>query len=130
MRWPAGVPALDIYNRGQPVHFIQTPNMVVYINELYAQLRHIYLNVPHSEHVTPSWHGESVGHYEGDELVVDTIGLNDRDIRRQLSHPPYRAGHRYGLCEPWAKASRCALGRPQLLNQQPPRTTRHAGRLS
>jgi hypothetical protein len=76
--WPAGVPGLDIYNRGQPVHFIQTPKMVVYINELYAQMRHIYLDVPHSEHVTPSWHGESVGHYEGDELVVDTIGLSTR----------------------------------------------------
>jgi hypothetical protein len=76
--WPAGVPGLDIYNRGQPVHFIQTPKMVVYINELYAQMRHIYLDVPHSEHVTPSWYGESVGHYEGDELVVDTIGLSDR----------------------------------------------------
>jgi hypothetical protein len=76
--WPAGVPGLNIYNRGQPVHFIQTPKMVVYINELYAQTRHIYLDVPHSAHVTPSWYGESVGHYEGDELVVDTIGLNDR----------------------------------------------------
>jgi len=43
--WPAGVPGLDIYNRGQPVHFIQTPKMVVYINELYAQMRHIYLDV-------------------------------------------------------------------------------------
>jgi hypothetical protein len=76
--WPAGVPGLNIYNRGQPVHFIQTPEKVVIINELYAQIRHIYLNVPHSAHVTPSWYGESVGHYEGDELVVDTIGLNDR----------------------------------------------------
>ena len=76
--WPAGVPGLDIYNRGQPVHFIQTPNMVVIVNELYAQIRHVYLDVPHSQHVTPSWYGESVGHYEGDELVVDTIGLNER----------------------------------------------------
>jgi hypothetical protein len=76
--WPAGVPGLDIYNRGQPVHFIQTPQKVVIINELYAQIRHVYLNVPHSAHVTPSWYGESVGHYEGDELVVDTIGLNTR----------------------------------------------------
>jgi hypothetical protein len=76
--WPAGVPGLDVYNRGQPVHFIQTPKLVVIINELYAQIRHIYLDVPHSAHVVPSWYGESVGHYEGDELVVDTIGLNDR----------------------------------------------------
>ena len=76
--WPAGVPGVDIYNRGQPVHFIQTPKMVVIINELYPQIRHVYLDVPHSAHVKPSWYGESVGHYEGDELVVDTIGLNDR----------------------------------------------------
>jgi hypothetical protein len=76
--WPAGVPALDIYNRGQPLHFIQTPKEVWMVNELYAQIRRIYLNVPHSAHPAPSWYGESVGHYEGDELVVDTIGLNDK----------------------------------------------------
>jgi hypothetical protein len=40
--------------------------------------RHVYLNVPHSARVTPSWFGESVGRYEGDTLVVDTIGMNDR----------------------------------------------------
>src|SRR5260370_41792571 len=51
--WPAGVPGLDIYNRGQPVHFIQTPKMAVDINDLYAQMRHIYTDVPHSEPVTP-----------------------------------------------------------------------------
>ena len=76
--WPAGVPGLNIYDRGEPVHFIQTPTKVVIINQLYAQIRHIYLDVPHSTHVTPSWYGESVGRYEGDELVVDTIGFNER----------------------------------------------------
>jgi hypothetical protein len=76
--WPPGVPGLDIYNRGQPLHFLQTPNEVVMINELYASTRHVYMNVAHSKNPKPSWYGESVGHYEGDELVVDTIGLNDR----------------------------------------------------
>jgi len=76
--WPAGVPGMDIYNRGQPLYFIQTPKQVVLINELYASTRHIYMNVPHSKNPKPSWYGESVGHYEGDELVVDTIGLNDK----------------------------------------------------
>jgi len=76
--WPPGVPGLDIYNRGQPVHFIQTANEVVIINELYASTRHVYLNVRHSADPKPSWYGESIGHYEGDELVVDTIGLSDR----------------------------------------------------
>ncbi len=43
------------------------------------QLRRVYLNLPHSANPKPSWYGESVGHYEnGDTLVVDTIGLNDR----------------------------------------------------
>jgi hypothetical protein len=76
--WPAGVPGFDIYNRGQPVNFLQTPKVVLIVHELYSQVRHVYLNVPHSAHVTPSWYGESVGHYEGGELVVDTIGLSER----------------------------------------------------
>ena len=76
--YPGGVPGMDIYNRGQPLHFVQTPKEVVMINELYASTRHIYMNVPHTKNPKPSWYGESVGHYEGDELVVDTIGLNDK----------------------------------------------------
>jgi hypothetical protein len=38
------------------------------------QVRHVRMNVPHSDHPTPTWQGESVGHYEGDTLVIDTIG--------------------------------------------------------
>src|SRR6266576_7214614 len=85
--WPAGVPGFDIFNRGQPVNFLQTPKMVVIVHELYSQVRHVYLNVPHSAHVTPSWYGESVGRYEGDELVVDTIGLNDRTFVDNYNTP-------------------------------------------
>ena len=33
------------------------------------------MNVPHSANVKPSWYGESVGHYDGDALVVDTVGI-------------------------------------------------------
>jgi len=36
------------------------------------------LGVPHSDNPKPSWYGESIGHYEGDALVVDTIGTNDK----------------------------------------------------
>jgi hypothetical protein len=38
------------------------------------QARHVRMNVPHSDHPTPTWQGESVGHYEGNTLVIDTIG--------------------------------------------------------
>jgi hypothetical protein len=57
----------------------QTANEVVMSWGQDFQLRRVYLNVPHSANVKPSWYGESVGHYEnGDTLVVDTIGLNDK----------------------------------------------------
>jgi hypothetical protein len=38
------------------------------------------MDVPHSENPKPSWYGESVGHYEGDTLVVDTIGQNEKSF--------------------------------------------------
>jgi hypothetical protein len=38
------------------------------------QVRHVRMNVPHSDHPMPTWQGESVGHYEGDTLVIDTVG--------------------------------------------------------
>jgi len=41
------------------------------------QVRHVYLNVP-IRRIQRSWYGESVGHYEGDTLVVDTIGQDTR----------------------------------------------------
>ena len=47
--------------------------VLLYVND--HKVRHVRLNVPHPEHVTPSWQGDSVGHYEGDTLVVDTVGI-------------------------------------------------------
>jgi hypothetical protein len=74
---PAGVPGYHLYGF-QPLYFVQTRKEVVMIYSNDQQVRHVYLDVPHSPNVTPSWYGESVGHYEGDTLVVDTIGLNDK----------------------------------------------------
>jgi hypothetical protein len=74
---PAGVPGYHLYGF-QPLYFVQAPKEVVMIYSNDQQVRHVYLDVPHSQNVTPSWYGESVGHYEGDTLVVDTIGLNDK----------------------------------------------------
>src|SRR5437016_785758 len=76
--WPHGVPGFLLYPV-HPIFFIQTSNKVVMTWGQDFQLRHVYLNVPHSASPKPSWYGESVGHYEnGDTLVVDTIGLNDK----------------------------------------------------
>jgi len=75
---PAGVPAFMGFAVVEPIHFMQTPKQVTMIFSGDAQVRHVYLDVPHSPNPKPSWYGESVGHYEGDTLVVDTIGMNDK----------------------------------------------------
>ena len=74
---PAGVPAFVTYPV-RPVYFIQTPRQVLMIYSGDAQVRHIYLDVAHSENPKPSWYGESVGRYEGDALVIDTVAQNDK----------------------------------------------------
>jgi hypothetical protein len=74
---PAGVPGFVLFGF-QPIYFVQTPKEVWIIYSGDQQVRRIYLDVPHSASLQPSWYGESVGHYEGDTLVVDTIGLSDK----------------------------------------------------
>jgi hypothetical protein len=49
--------------------------------------------VPHSNQVKPSWFGESVGHFEGDTLVVDTIGLSDKTYVDHYQTPHTDALH-------------------------------------
>ena len=75
---PAGAPAFMLFPVVEPIFFVQSPKVVLMIFAGDAQTRHIYLDVPHSAHLQPSWYGESVGHYDGDTLVVDTIGFNDK----------------------------------------------------
>jgi len=79
--WPTGVPGFEVFSLIRPIYFLQTPKEVLIINEGDFQVRHVYLNVPHSKHPKSSWYGESIGHYEnGDTLVVDTIGMNDKSF--------------------------------------------------
>jgi hypothetical protein len=76
---PGGVPE-QLLTPAQPFYFIQTPKEVWMIWESDHMVRRIYMTNQHSEAVSPSWFGESIGHYEGgDTLVVDTIGLQVRN---------------------------------------------------
>jgi hypothetical protein len=62
----------------QAMYFVQTPKMVVMILSSEQEIRHVYLTDKHSPNVKTSWYGESIGRYEGDTLVVDTIRIDDR----------------------------------------------------
>jgi hypothetical protein len=76
--WPVGVPGFLLRPMTEPMYFVQTPKEVVMILSSKQEIRHIYLTDKHSPNVKPSWYGESIGRYEGDTLVVDTIGIDDR----------------------------------------------------
>jgi hypothetical protein len=79
--YPAGVPGFVVYTLVEPFYFLQTPREVTIVDEGGPEIRHVYMNVPHSKNVKPSWYGESVGHYEnGDTLVVDTIGITTKSF--------------------------------------------------
>ncbi len=84
--WPGGVPAI-LLAIIQPVFFIQTLSEVWQIWQNDHYVRRIYLNQAHSAHPKPSWFGESVGHYEGDTLVIDTIGLNTKTYLDNFNTP-------------------------------------------
>ena len=70
--WPSGVP--EVLNLREPVELLQQKDKITIIYQRDHQIREIFLTQKHSPNVQPSWYGESVGHYEGDTLVVDTIG--------------------------------------------------------
>jgi hypothetical protein len=76
--YPVGIPHFLLMPMTRPMYFVQGPKEVVMLLTSFADVRRIYLDVPHSKDLKPSWTGESVGHYEGDTLVVDTIGLSEK----------------------------------------------------
>jgi len=76
--YPGGVPGQLLYP-AEPFYFIQTPKVVYMIWQRDHMVRRVYMTDKHSDNVKPSWFGESIGHYENGELVVDTIGLQAKD---------------------------------------------------
>jgi hypothetical protein len=70
--WPGGVP-FEFTNNG--LMMLQKPDEILIIYRGGPQVRHVRMNQSHPVNVTPSWYGDSVGHYEGDTLVVDTVGV-------------------------------------------------------
>jgi hypothetical protein len=57
------------------MQMLQQPEKVVFLYLRNHEFREVRLNQPHPAQVTPSWYGDSVGHYESDALVIDTVGV-------------------------------------------------------
>jgi hypothetical protein len=69
--WPSGVP--EVLNLREPIELLQTKDKVTIIYQRDHQIRQVFMTDKHSSKPEPSWYGDSIGHYEGDTLVVDTI---------------------------------------------------------
>jgi hypothetical protein len=76
-----------------PMEIFQVPTRVVIIREGVQLYRQIYLNRPHPKDLDPTYSGDSVGKWEGDTLVVDTIGLNDKTWVDNAGLPHSEAMH-------------------------------------
>lgn len=61
-----------------PMQIVQTPKTVVMLFEVFHVFRIIPINAKHPDDLEPSYMGDSVGHWEGDTLVVDVTGFNDK----------------------------------------------------
>jgi hypothetical protein len=83
---PAGVPRLNAYTH--PFKIIQTPGLVVILYESMMIFRQIFTDGrSHPEDPQPSWMGYSIGRWENDVLVVETIGFNDQTWLDGSGHP-------------------------------------------
>ena len=71
--WPAPMPF--IYKLGT-IQLMQQPDRITILYGGYNnEVRRVRLNEPHRSPLKPSWYGDSVGHYEGDTLVIDTVAV-------------------------------------------------------
>jgi len=82
---PAGLTRL--LGTPMPVEIVQTPKRTVFLFEGFSS----YIVVPtdgrkHTKDPDPTWYGESIGWYEGDTLVVDSIGFNDKTRLDTIGH--------------------------------------------
>jgi hypothetical protein len=74
---PAGIPRTSLLGLF-PTQIVQTPEIIVILYEYMNASRVIHMNEKHPDDLVPSYMGDSVGHWEGDTLVVDITGFNDK----------------------------------------------------
>jgi hypothetical protein len=92
---PLGVPR---QNTRSPFKIVQTPSMTIFLHESFVgnTFRQIFTDgrpLPKLSETEPAWLGYSVGHWEGDTLVVETRGFNDRTPIDAMGHPRSESMH-------------------------------------
>ena len=98
---PDGVPSM--MNGPFPFEIVQNATQINIAQEAYSQIRRIYLDKPQLtlDDIEPGFYGRSVGKWQGDTLVVDTIGIKDYVRFRDVPHSrDMRVTERFRLVTP------------------------------
>jgi hypothetical protein len=84
---PYGVPTM-MRVASYPVEFIQTPKQITIVTEAFSEVRRIFMDKPQMkiDDVPPGYYGRSVGRWEGDTLVVDTVGIKEAVQYERMPH--------------------------------------------
>ena len=90
--YPPGVPRIYLF--GFPMQIVQVPGQVIMLFEYDHFVRRIYTDGrPHDMNQGPLWMGDSIGKWEGDTLVADTVSFNDKSLIDRVGHPHSDALH-------------------------------------
>jgi hypothetical protein len=84
---------LRSFNAPYPIQIMQTPDYVTFMFEQNSWFHNIAMFRDHPAHVEPTWFGDSVGKWDGDTLVIDTLGFNGLTRLDTLGHPHSDAMH-------------------------------------
>ena len=100
---PIAVPAQLAYLRFYPMENIQLPGRIHQVFELHREWRDIWIDQEHPQDLSPTYMGDSVGKWEGNTLVVDTIGYNGKDwVTEDVEHP---MSNQFHLVERYTRTS-------------------------
>ena len=89
---PSGMPAI-LFSPALGIQFIETPRELLMLIEELTSFRIVRMNAEHKPDPDPTFFGDAVGHWEGDTLVVDTIGLTTRTTLDDAGTPHSEAMH-------------------------------------
>ena len=92
--FPPGVPRIYIQEPPLPMEIIQIPGRVIELFEYDHFVRQFYTDGrDHYKDLGPTWMGDSIARWQGDTLVIDTTGFNDKTLLDKIGHPHSDALH-------------------------------------
>jgi hypothetical protein len=87
---PYGMPTMMAV-ANYPMEILQTPGQLTIVTEVHSEVRRVFLDRPQlpADEIPPGYYGRSVGRWEGDTLVIDTMGIDPKVAGYQsLPHSP------------------------------------------